>query len=443
MPAQPIPAQPIPTAEEKIFTSCRITFGGDWVWNSTILGISNASCVYFCPHCLVTNAALKKGEAHEPAPDNEDDGSNTLRTLQFINTENERYLEETGGDKNKAKHYHNCIYKPLIGDHGDIIDILSVSPMHISLGLGLQFVNIMEEMCVSIDGEVKEDKVEYCERMKAKMKKKNDMCEEIARLERAKAEFQQDLADSQHMLQELNQNRAMNRDQISELKEEIKFFKDELKSNKQEQSQAADILADLVKDVEEDKGPYLEDFHKLMDDLALKRVVYHSGALIGNDVKKTLRPENIVKFANVFKPRVFETETGPKTYGSADNVTKVQELLTRFASCYDLYHRNTPLCKHEVELLAYRAANFGRWFPVTFPNAAVKRKFHLLTHEVPRQARRLQTVGMLIEQVTESIHPFMNKVGYLFIQTQNTIERQKLMARQYNMFARIDHYAAN
>ena len=75
----------------------------------------------------------------------------------------------------------------------------------------------------------------------------------------------------------------MNRDQISQLKEEIKFVKDELKSNKKRAMSSCwhSFDSKLVKDVE-------EDFHKLMDDLSLKRVVYHSGALIGKNVKKTL-----------------------------------------------------------------------------------------------------------------------------------------------------------
>ena len=37
-------------------------------------------------------------------------------------------------------------------------------------------------------------------------------------------------------------------------------------------------------------GPFHKKFHTLMDNLALKRVVYHSGTLIiSNDVRKTLR----------------------------------------------------------------------------------------------------------------------------------------------------------
>ena len=47
--------------------------------------------------------------------------------------------------------------------------------MHVSLGIGLQIVNIMENMCVKLDGEVKGDSIVYCERMEGKMKRKQDV----------------------------------------------------------------------------------------------------------------------------------------------------------------------------------------------------------------------------------------------------------------------------
>lgn len=424
--------------ESQIFNVCRTTYGGDWEWIATTLGLMKATCTYFCPHCLVTSSALKKGEPHTPTIVT-DDGVSTLRTFQQICSDNEQYIAETGGDKKEAKKYRNCIYKPLMGDIGNVIDIVSTSPMHVSLGLWLQNVNIMEQMCVNLDGEVKSDEVEYCDRMKEKMRRRSDMCAELVRLERARVNLESDLDESERMIDELKVNRARNKEQILELKEEVKFFKSELKDNGREKIQVEEQITILVKQIDNDNGPFLESFHMLMDDLALKRVVYHSGALIGNDVKKTIRPLNIDKFAALFEPRDFQTANGVKTYSSMDISNKVKSLLTKFSQCYNLYHRNSPLCKHEVEELAYNCADYGEWFPIAFPEASVLRKFHLLTHEIPRQARRLHTVGMLIEQVTESIHPFMNKADYMFIQTQNTIDRQKLMARQHNMFARILH----
>ena len=73
-----------------------------------------------------------------------------------------------------------------------------------------------------------------------------------------------------------------------------------------------------MKNVEKTEGHfYSHDIHDVMHELALKRVVYHSGALIGNDVRKTLRPENILKFASVFEPRLFTTKSdGNKVFSN-------------------------------------------------------------------------------------------------------------------------------
>ena len=74
------------------------------------------------------------------------------------------------------------VYQPLLGDKGHVIDLVNTSPMYVSLGIGLQIVNIMENMCVELDGEVKGDSLVYCDRMKDKMKKRQDLCIELAQL---------------------------------------------------------------------------------------------------------------------------------------------------------------------------------------------------------------------------------------------------------------------
>ena len=421
------------------YQTCRLTYGGDWEWNSNILGLQKATSTFFCPHCLVSAPALRKGVPHSVEL-HHTDGSQTFRTLELMCIDNDRFLEEHPHDRKYAKDYHNQIYRPLIRESGFVIDTVSVSPMHISLGLGLQNVNILEDMSVSSDAEIKEDGCKYSEYMRSLFQRRDHMSAELVRLERIRMDLEQELADTNGMITDLSVDKRRNRDQIQELKEEVKRLKDELKLNDTERKDTDSVMSSIVEAIESAKGPFLTDFHDVMDSLHLKRVVYHSGALIGNDVRKTLRPENIEKFAAVFEPKQFLTDDGEmKVYGSHDNVVKVRMLLSKFASCYELYHRNSPLCKHEVEKLAFHCADYGSWFPQSFPEASLIRKFHLLTHEVPRQARRLHTVGMLIEQVTESIHPFMNKMDYMFIQTQDTFQRQRLMCRQFNLFARSQH----
>ena len=81
-----------------------------------------------------------------------------------------------------------------------------------------------------------------------------------------------------------------------------------------------------------------------MNDLKLKRVVYHSGALIGPGVHKVLQPASIEAFGSVFQPIEIDTIRGKQIFGSENLTTKVKHLLTEFDDCYKLYTKNSPLC---------------------------------------------------------------------------------------------------
>ena len=50
----------------------------------------------------------------------------------------------------------------------------------------------------------------------------------------------------------------------------------------------------------------------VLDSLKLERTVYHSGGLIGNDVNKLVKRENINKLCHVFKPREVMLNNGQK-----------------------------------------------------------------------------------------------------------------------------------
>ena len=172
-----------------------------------------------------------------------------------------------------------------------------------------------------------------------------------------------------------------------------------------------------------------------MNSLKLKRVMYHSGALIGPDVHKVLQPESIQKFGDIFSPFDCDTKAGMQTFGSVNLVNKVKDLLTKFANCYHLYTKNAPLCRHEVEQLCLNCMEYGSWFTQQFPDATLKPKFHMLVVEMPRQVRRLRSIGMLTEEVSESIHPYINKLERMFASTCDVAERQKLTMRQHNLLS--------
>ena len=74
-----------------------------------IIGIQTCASRYSCPYCigckldLEGNFSIKKGTY----------GKGALRTWKNIIDENERWLDETGGDRSKLKMFHNCEFKPI------------------------------------------------------------------------------------------------------------------------------------------------------------------------------------------------------------------------------------------------------------------------------------------------------------------------------------------
>lgn len=194
-------------------------------------------------------------------------------------------------------------------------------------------------------------------------------------------------------------------------------------------------LKKIAEELDKIKGPFKTKFDAVLDSLSLKRAAYHSGSLIGPDVKKLASYGNIHKFASVFDPMEIDTPHGVKKFSTPTLKVKIITLLTKFAQCYELYNKNRTLCAHEVEILVIRCVSFGSWFPVNYPDENLKRKFHNLSVEIPRQARRLLTVGMLTEQTIESLHPYVNKLDRMFCTVQDKLSKAKLICRQHNMYS--------
>ena len=201
-------------------------------------------------------------------------------------------------------------------------------------------------------------------------------------------------------------------------------------------------LSKVAEDLEKIKGPFKTRLDNLLDSLKLQRTAYHSGALVGPDVKKLVTKANIQKIGEVFRPitmkRADLDETGDQTvlvFGSHKLRVKMITLLTKFKQCYDLYTANRTLCRHEVELLAIRCSSYGCWFPVNFPEENLRRKFHLLTVDVPKQARRLKTVGMITEQTIESIHPYINELDRRFAKVADKKQKGLIIMKQQNMYS--------
>ena len=446
------------------FTKCRLTVGGDWMWIAAMLGTSGPNGKHFCNSCLVTTDDTPKGKPHAASvlPKYEQqageqreflrDDESFLRTFDGCAKKHAEYVA-SGRKKENAKDYHNCINAPLLTGPDTTIDKISASPLHISLGLGLQVLNIIENTAINLDKEIKSAQGEYvafdavfkhqkeilkkCQTLNSKIetvkdkitqakKKKIEIVKERAKFfkknKNGTFKFDSDLAKGTRL-----QFEALGKD-IRDHEQEIEKTKATLKKREKE-------LSKTLEELDKISGPFKKRFDEVLKSLSLKRAVYHSGSLIGPDVKKLATNKNVSKFADIFQCVTMNTKDGPMTFSSNDVRQKIATLLNKFGKCYELYNKNRTLCAHEIEILAIRCVSFGNWFPVNFPEENLRRKFHSLTVEVPRQARRLFTVGMLTEQTIESLHPYINKLDRMFCTVQNAQARGKLICRQHNLFS--------
>ena len=380
------------------------------------------------------------------------DDDDFLRTFDGCHAKHAEFVA-AGGDKKHAQKFNNCVNAPLIKGQEFTVDTISTSPLHISLGLGLQLLNIVENDAIALDTEIKSAQGDYTA-FKSVYNHQKDILKKCQALNSKIEGIQTKISDAKKSKIEIIKDRAnffkrnsngtykYNSDlakgtrslydnlckTIKDHEAEIAKIKKKLKTREKELEKTANELNQI-------KGPFKTKFSTVLDSLRLKRVVYHSGSLIGPDVKKHASYNNVQKFGDIFKVMTIGTPNGIKKFSSNSQRVKIITLLTKFAQCYELYNKNRTLCAHEVEILVMRSVSLGCWFPVNFPEENLKRKFHNLTVEVPRQVRRLRSIGMLTEQTIESLHPYINKLDRMFCTVQDKCAKGKLICRQHNMFS--------
>ena len=148
--------------------------------------------------------------------------------------------------------------------------------------------------------------------------------------------------------------------------------------------------------------------------------MYHSGALVGNDVNKVTKTENISKICDVFKPKTVTLSSGiKKTFGSYELAQVLKTRFIKFRDCYRLYMENRHLCRHEVLKLCVRSYRYGNWFPINFKDENLSRKFHMLTYEVPRKAIMSGTVGREAEHCSEAVTNGVGSTGQYKMRSKN------------------------
>ena len=222
-----------------------------------------------------------------------------------------------------------------------------------------------------------------------------------------------------------SKNAVLIRKRANELKKDIEKVGKNIKDNEKLEKDKHVTLANILENINRHKGPFKTKFDEVSDSFKLERTVYHSGALVDNDVNKLTKTENITKLCNIFKPMEIQLSNGTmKVFGSNKLAQLLRTWFIKFRDCYQLYMESRYLCRHEVLKLCIRAYSYGNWLPKNFKEESSSRKFHMPAYEVPKKALMCATVGLEAKHCSESIHPFCNKWDRFYRTVQN--EKQKL-----------------
>ena len=210
----------------------------------------------------------------------------------------------SGLPKGQVSKFQNCEGKPLISAKGPVIDRVSVMPLHLSLGLGLQLIDIAEDIASALDLQIQEDNglsthevTDTMENFESLQQQQMKLEEELILLKAAAEQLQQQIADinDEHPEYEAREGtvyRDKSRDALDGRKQ-IRELKKQHDQNKNSQKVADKSLANITVQtkrlqtwLEKQRGPFDKKFQAAIDSMNLKCQVYHSGALVGGD--KTL-----------------------------------------------------------------------------------------------------------------------------------------------------------
>ena len=165
----------------------KLIHGGDWEYLARVLRLTGANGRQFCLFCLVPLLKILKGQpraaVYLPAFDcrlyESESNAHTseqfeTRTVQQTLDDHQEFLAN-GGVHKQASKFHNCEHFPLIPNDGKVIELVSSMPLHISLGLGLVSINLVEDLSIKLDLEIRKANGIPCELHREYLKQKKDL----------------------------------------------------------------------------------------------------------------------------------------------------------------------------------------------------------------------------------------------------------------------------
>ena len=321
------------------FLNMLSTAGADWEMVANVIGLTGPNGRHVCPFCEIMLSNINKGVLHSPVLFQKYTNIGPISPELYENRmlENMSHLamqfKESGDKKDNAKNYKNCENTHLISAKGTPVSHVSVMPLHLSRGIGLQFINIVENAAVSLDIEIIGNKngltsdgiIESYNKQRLFETEKNakmevdEMNKQLTTLQKQKADIENKHPEhfvkykENGKLEDHSSNAKATRKRTNLIPKEIKQLEEKVKTfNKIVSIKTAELK--LLSSLTTLKGLlYKTKFDDLMDSLKLKRQVYHSGALVGDDIEKLdgkSYRNNLVKFSRVFTSITIQLSDG-------------------------------------------------------------------------------------------------------------------------------------
>ena len=420
-----------------------LTIAGDIKGLETLAGHAGPSATWNCIMCEAKlNETYKAGVPHLRVLPDEWKSMDT-RATEIINppprggthemAEHARQYKAAAAAPNAPKDlssavFKSCVQEPLFRST-DLEEHVSRTPLHITLGLGTNYLKAVEARCAERDSEwalnvADEQLIASWNDAKAKVFELTEEHDAIAEGVRSTEAGMLVILQKDPRAARQGRTDADREDGRDLWVLKYRAYKEQLVKQKKEAAEAqrqldaatkeeACIRESMLKLTTEGAGPFGKRFKELLVTLEISMKKYFGGTYIGPDLQKIFgNLEHIRMLCDVLKAGDFECPDGiARNLGKDEEADELYSCLRPFGQLHQLYNRCEPLCEHEIATFSAlrdeHAIAFARVFPTTVPTL----KMHILCMHMEELLERHASIGMDTEQGIECYHP---EVTYVF-----------------------------
>ena len=418
-----------------------------------ICGHAGPAATYNCLLCMARlNQTAKAGVPHLPELP-EPWKSKDTRPADIINPPARKGTDEMlaharryaadaakpGAPKDlSSADYASCANEPMIWS-SDLSEHLSRTPLHITLGLGTNYIHAIKAEALALDIEWAMN-VSDSDKLDAYIEADGE--ENAARRE---AEEHRDTVESKAagMAIELDHDPKADRKGTANSATDAHAWVLKYRNFKRERdaaeadakkaearAAAAEKRRDAAKTAilggEVEGGPFLKRYHAFLKEVGISEAVYFGGTFIGPYIEKVLASlDNIKLLAGIVGPGRFVCPDGvERPFGSAARAAELESVLVPFAKLHHLFNRKDALCDHEIASFKLLIKEHAIAFATTFPTVTPTPKMHVLNYHMEELLERHGSIGIDTEQGIESFHPEFTYVHNMFRSMDRQPERQ-------------------